>query len=428
MRPHSEPDRLLIADAVRDTARCDLRPGAVAIDRGCIAATGPPVKLQRRFPDAEPCELPGILLMPALVNAHAHLVLSDLGPRPFDGSFTDWLAMVIEQSPREPTAIEAAMKHGIELSQRSGVGWLGDVCPRPEGLGARLVSTLGGVHYLECMGIGALARPRAEALEQAAGELSAAIAPPGEGHLVAGLSPHAPYSAGLAVYRAAGKLARRGRFALCSHVAETPEEIAFTTRGEGPMVDLLKRLDRWDGTIEIPHCHPIDWLEPALAEAPWLLAHCNYIEDHHIALLARHRASVVYCPRASAYFGHPRAGRPAHPYRRLLAAGVNVCLGTDSILCQPPGEPQPLGILPQMRLLFQRDAAPAPLLLAMATTRGLKAMGLDPALATLTPGAPARLMGALFDPADRADALEQVLGDDRAVAWAMDERGQAILR
>jgi cytosine/adenosine deaminase-related metal-dependent hydrolase len=154
-------------------------------------------------------------------------------------------------------------------------------------------------------------------------------------------------------------------------------------------------------------------MAPHLAAAPWLLAHCNYVEDAHLPLLARHRASVVYCPIASAYFGHPRRGFRGsdghHRYRDMLAAGVNVCLGTDSILCQPADETQPHSILAQMRFLFQRDHTDPDTLLAMATTRGLRALGLPARHATLQPGSPARLAAIAIDPADSTDPLRQAL-------------------
>ena len=74
---------------------------------------------------------------------------------------------------------------------------------------------------------------------------------------------------------------------------------------------------------------------------------------------------MAYCPIASAYFGHR-----GHRYRDMLDAGVNVCFGTDSILCQPPDEAEPLGILPQIRFLRRRDGVDSEVLLHMATLAG----------------------------------------------------------
>ncbi len=408
-RPAPQQPRILIAGALRDAVHCCYRPGAIALSNNHILAAGTPEAIRQRYPEAPVTEWPDHIVLPAMVNAHAHLALTHLGPRPFKGRFIDWLMMVMQQAPREAEAVERAIARGVHLSLEAGVGWVGDVCPMPAGIAQRVEAGLGGVLYLECTGIGDRAAQRAGAIPSAAAELSGAMGHLRGENLLPGLSPHAPYSTGAPVYEAAARMHHRYGMPLSTHLAETLEEIEFTTRGEGAMVELLKRIDRWDDRIAIPHCHPVDALESALAAAPWLLAHCNYLEPHHIALLARRGASVVYCPTASAYFGHPHDGHAAHPYRRLLEAGVNVCLGTDSILCQPPDEPEPLGILPQMRLLHQRDGTSPEVLLSMATTRGLRAMQLDPAMATLATGAPARLVAARFDPADPTDPFTQVL-------------------
>ena len=176
----------------------------------------------------------------------------------------------------------------------------------------------------------------------------------------------------------------------------------------GPLAELLRRLGKWDDSMRPAGMHPVDLLAPALRLGSWLLAHCNYVGPAEIQTLASLGASVAYCPKSSAYFGHPRAG--VHPYREMIDAGVNVCLGTDSILCQDPDEPQPLGIWPQMRYLHRRDGTDPYLLLRMATIHGLRALELDEKLATLRVGVPARLTAARVDPRDPSDLLAQALG------------------
>jgi cytosine/adenosine deaminase-related metal-dependent hydrolase len=217
-----------------------------------------------------------------------------------------------------------------------------------------------------------------------------------------GLQPHAPYSAGIELYDAAERAQPRGP--LSTHLAETPEEARFVRSADGPFAELLRRLGKWDDSIRPTGLSPVQLAAPHLGPR-WIAAHCNYVNDADIALLAERGISVAYCPLASEYFGH--AG---HRYRDLLAAGVNVCLGTDSILGQPAGSAQPLGILPALRRLFARDGTHPGVLLEMATTRGLRALQIDDTLGTLRPGAPARLIAVEIDPADPADALAQALG------------------
>ena len=91
----------------------------------------------------------------------------------------------------------------------------------------------------------------------------------------------------------------------------------------------------------------------------------------------------------------------------MLGTGVNVCLGTDSIVCSDPDDPQPLGLLSAMRRLYQRDSTDPDTLLAMATTHGSKALRMGGTFATLR--GQARFACIAIDPDDPADPLKQAL-------------------
>ena len=91
---------------------------------------------------------------------------------------------------------------------------------------------------------------------------------------------------------------------------------------------------------------------------------------------AASRSSVAFCPRSHAFFKHRD-----HPWRRLLAAGVNVCLGTDSLASSPS-----LSVLDEARFLFAQGDADPQTLLAMATRRGARALGLEDVTGDLREG------------------------------------------
>ena len=244
-------------------------------------------------------------------------------------------------------------------------------------------------------------------MEKAARKLQGEWVASGRDEVHWGITPHAPYSAGMRLYDAAARFSQISGCRLTTHLAETVEEIQFVRDGVGPCADLLHDLGKWDVSIKPTGLHPVDWVAPLLKNAHWLLAHCNYVEDSHIALLAKSRASVVYCPLASEYFGHV-----AHRYRDMLEAGVNVCLGTDSILCQPPENTQPLGIWPQMRRLFRRDGTDADTLLTMATVNGMRGLELARIDATFGSGSRSWLASVRIDPNDVTDPLTQALEND----------------
>ncbi len=397
--------------AARDGAGLNLRPASLILRDGVILAVDRPEAIDHGDWGSvqRVIDKPRALLLPALVNAHAHLDLSHIPRQPFEGDFSTWLRGVVAQRPRDDQAIAAAVEHGLALSREAGVGWIGDIAGSVAAANARFQArdnSLPGASYLECFGIGQGQLDGYIALRQRL----ARVMTPSDSLTRLGISPHAPYSVGPALFTAIARLAQAEGFPLTTHLAETRDEVEFIRHGTGPLADMLRALGKFDPSITPQNLSPVEALTPALRLADWLVAHGNEASAADIRILAASRASMVYCPLASEYFGLPK-DRP-HPYRDMLAAGVNVCLGTDGLLCQPAGEPQPLGILPQMRRLYQRDGTDPQTMLRMATINGLTALGFPPHLATLTPGSPARFMLVDINPVNPADPLIQALRSD----------------
>ena len=420
---------IIRAGAARDAAGLFLRPAAVIVVRS--EADGPGTGRVAGILDsrelsasemngAHLIDLPDVLLLPMFVNAHAHLDLTLIGPRPYRSGFTQWVGGVMRDRPRSDESIQRAILDGARASLHSGVASVGDIlgvnptdrspasAQATAGLG-----DVGGVAFVEMFSLSTTREQAREAATICLAQNRHPLASLGGdgGSMLIGVQPHAPYSAGLELYQGAAVAVEsmyvaepRSSSVLSTHLAETMNEDQFVRDASGPFVELLKGLGKWDGSFKPTGRSPIEHLAPALARARWVAAHCNYVSDADIQILARHDVSVAYCPIASAYFGH--AG---HRYRDMVEAGVNVCLGTDSILCQPPGEAQPLGILPQARFLRRRDQADPQLLLKMATINGNRALGGPVGGGTLRVGMPALLAGVRFDPDNPVDPWLQVL-------------------
>ena len=413
------PATIYRAAAIRDAYGHAARPGAIAVRNGRVLAAGQPDDLPRRVVEgARVVERPGELLIPALVNAHVHLDLTGIEPVAFNGNIQDWLQHVMDNRPSEVGPITRAVHRGMRLSAEAGVGYVGDIAGSVPAVEARINApgelTVPGVSYLECLGIG---RDQAERFDEVVDALDRLpFETPVPGHdrgVVLGIQPHAPYSTGKQVYELATKLSHRRIYRLATHLAEWQAELEFIRTGTGPFVDLLKSLGKWDETIKPAGDHPIDWLEPELRRGRWLLAHCNYVDNRHIEILHRTGTGVAYCPEASDYFGHR-----GHRYRDMLEEGVDVCLGTDSMLCEGPAEsvdPQPMSILRQMRYLYQRDGTDPDTLLQMATTNGMLALEFSEADATFRKGAPARFNAIPINDNDSTDALAQALTNRQPV-------------
>jgi len=393
---------VLLAGAVRDAEGVDARPGAVLVECGKVVAAGPPESLPAdAVASARRIDLPGKLLLPAMVNAHTHLELTDLGPQPYDpaGGFVGWVKMLrgIRVSPRQTDSLDESGAPGCHTwatihALHSGIQAVGDIASSQSYAMSLTDCPLDGVFYLEMFGIGSpLDGAALAAIEQ----------------VEVGLQPHAPYSAGPALFYAASRTGRP----VSTHLAETLEEAEFIASGTGPWLDYLQQIGKWDDRFAQHYGHslsPVRWMRPylehAAADGGWLVAHCNYVSDEDIQILADTNTSVAYCPIASEYFGHT-----GHRYRDMLEAGVNVCLGTDSIVCARPDDPQPLGLLSAMRRLYERDAADPDTLLRMATVNGARALRMPGTNATLQPGAPAKFALIDIDPDNEEDALWQAM-------------------
>lgn len=336
-------------------------------------------------------ERTGAVLLPGFVNAHSHLDLTAIGPQPHDqaGGFVPWVNMVRTRRPTDPEQIRAAIRLGVEKSLAGGVVAVGDILgaalgkPTLAGLAELAASPLSGVGFVEIFGIGARADAAIDALETIARELAEW---PTESRIRPGIQPHAPNTVSLPVYEAAVKIAARDGLPISTHLAETPEEREFIAQAAGPQRAMLECMGIWDD-CECAHigkgAHPVAHLAGVLEQRPMLAAHVNDATDEAIDILANARASVAYCPRASAYFGAPEKLGP-HRFQEMLAAGVNVCLGTDSIInLDTPGRISPLD---DARLLARTTDAPARTLLAMLTTRGAFALGLEPSRYTFVSG------------------------------------------
>ncbi len=72
---------------------------------------------------------------------------------------------------------------------------------------------------------------------------------------------------------------------------------------------------------------PVQWLESLGAfDVPFLAAHCVWVDDEDIAILAKHGVTVAHNPASNMKLSSGFA-----PVAKMLDAGVNVALGTDGM-------------------------------------------------------------------------------------------------
>jgi cytosine/adenosine deaminase-related metal-dependent hydrolase len=361
----------------------------------------------RRAPDVD---LGNAAVLPGLVNAHTHLDLTGLrGQVPPGGEFTDWLRAVIRHRRSLSSAqLEADVRTGLAESLAHGTTLLGDI----SGLGfswpVLADSPLRAIVFYELLGLTRTRAHQAWALccDWLRGHPATATCRPG-------LSPHAPYSVRSSLIRATVHLARARHLPLAIHLAETRAEREVLAHHRGPFATFLGDLGVWDpqGLVGSPE----EVLSLTAEADPVLYAHGNYLAP---GTPVPPGATVVYCPRTHAAFGHE-----SHPFRQFLAAGVRVAVGTDSLASNPD-----LDVLAELRFLRRHHPdVPGAVLLQMGTLNGAVALGWDAETGSLTAGKSADLAVVPLPDENGSDAYELVLRSATPVTAVLC-RGQWLRR
>ena len=324
-------------------SRPPIADGAVAVDeRGVIRGVGRRVDLRAagRVVDHQ-----GVL-MPGLVNAHAHLELSGQGLVPGGDGLAPWIrGLLATRRAPDALAVEAAVR---ALMSRGTVA-LADV--GNEGGAAPLARALG----LELL----------ELDERVA--LGGKLSPSRAG---ARITPHSTYTCGESALRQIAA-ATNGRIASI-HVEEDPAEAGFTVEGAGPLAELLAERGVH---FKSPGMRPLGWLDSlGLIGDGTLLVHLNFADDGSLRLAAERRAIAVLCPRSNRHI----TGR-LPPFARMREYNLRVALGTDSLASAPS-----LDLFADLQCLARAGADPTWLLEA-ATAGGAIALG-KTHLGALEPG------------------------------------------
>ena len=417
---------LLRARVVLPVSRPLIGDGAVAIAGNRIQAVGRWKDLRAEH-RGETFDLGDAVLLPGLINAHCHLDYTDLaGEIVPPKSFVDWVqAIVTLKAGWDYSDFAQSWLNGAKMLLRTGTTTVGDIEAVAELLPEVWdVTPLRVVSFLEMLDIKGR-RPPVEIVAAARQKLEAL--PVGRGAV--GLSPHAPYSTSPGLLAASAWVARRKQWIVTTHLAESAEEFEMFMYSRGAMFDWLKRSGRDMG--DCGHGSPVQHVEKAgLAGNNLLAVHVNYLWQDDAARLGRQKASVVHCPRSHAYFRHQR-----FPRRELAEAGVNICLGTDSLasMRKVRGQPLELNMFAEMRALAATTAdLPPETILRMATSQAARALGCAGKIGELSEHSLADLIVIPFAGKEN-DAYEAVLqhaGDVTAAMidgqWAMAPPGEQL--
>jgi aminodeoxyfutalosine deaminase len=393
--------------------------GAIVISGERIAEIGPWRSVSKNF-HGNVIDLGEMALLPGLINAHCHLDYTTMvGQFPVPGLFSDWLKLITtSKSQFSYSDYAESWLKGAKMLLRNGTTTVGDVESVPELLPEVVETTpLRVISFLEMTGIRSRRQPKS-ILQEAVKHVEEL----GTLGFFGGLSPHAPYSTLPELLCLSAKLARKRKWLLSIHVAESNQEFEMFTQGEGQMFDWLRRSER-----DMSDCglgSPVQHLERCSALGRNLLAiHVNYLAKGDAALLARRQVSVVHCPRSHSYFRHD-----PFPYETLLKAGVNICLGTDSLasVYQRRHQSLELNLFEEMRTFASNEPSVSPRrILEMVSRNPARGLGSKGKLGELSKSAYADIIGVPFT-GKSSEIHEAILHHDRHVAMSMIKGQWAI--
>lgn len=365
---NSDPDLVIEARWV-----IPVRPGgvvmehaAVIVHNGRIEAILPISEARQRCNAKETIRLPEHALLPGLINAHTHAAMTLMRGLADDRPLMDWLGNHIWPAEGQVLS-ERFVRDGTLLAcaemLKGGVTTFNDMYFFPEA--AAEAVNLSGMRA--ALGLVVLDFPSpyaADADDYLNKGFAARDALRGHPRITTCLAPHAPYTVNDRIFNKVLTYADQLSANIHLHLHETHHEIE---QGEAQYgMRPMRRLT-----------------ELGLMGPNVLAAHCVHMTPIEIETLALQGAHVAHCPGSNLKLGSGIA-----PVAQMLAAGINVALGSDGAASN-----NRLDMFAEMRLAAllakasgDAEVLPAMQVLEMATINGARALGMDDNIGSLEHG------------------------------------------
>lgn len=317
-------------------------------------------------------------LIPGLINSHTHAAMNLFRGLADDLSLMDWLENHIW--PAEAEHVNEAFVHtGTELAIaemiRSGTTCFNDMYFFPD-VTARVAADAGirasvGLILIDFPTV--WANNSEEYIDK-----GLAVFDHYKGHklIKTAFAPHAPYTVSDEPLKQIRTLADELDLGVHMHIHETAFEVnqAEKNSGQRPLARL----------------NDLGLLTPSLQAV-----HMTQLLDDEIDLLAASGSHVVHCPKSNM-----KLASGICPVDRLLKAGINVALGTDSSSSNNNldmfGEMHMTALLAKIGTM-DATVAPAEQVLQMATINGARALGMEEITGSLEVGKFADIVAVNFD-------------------------------
>lgn len=287
-----------------DRHRSTYQSGSVVFQDGRLAFVGPDEAYSVQ-PDDLVCDARGHLVMPGLINAHTHSVLSLTRGVADELHWNDWIGRILEFDGR-------ASDEDVLLASRlacadlllNGVTTIADRYGPLDAEATGLVSS--GIRAAVCSSI---TDRSGESGMRSAIEMIEALGTSPQKRVFACLGPHATDTCGPDTMRWVARQAERFGAQIHLHVAQSQEEA--------------------DLALHRGYPGAVAYMEDCGVIGPHVLAtHCIYVNDDDLMRLARSGTRVAHCPSSNIKLEARTA-----PIRRMRELGIKIGVGNDCASC-----------------------------------------------------------------------------------------------
>ena len=351
-----------------DAQRRLIDDGAVAVRGQNIVGVGKRVDIEKQFQARQRLDRPDAILMPGLINTHAHAAMSLFRGLADDLRLQNWLQNYIfpaEAKNVTPDFVLWGARLACLEMMLSGTTTFVDMyyfedrvaqAVKEAGMRGVLGETVLRFKSPDAATPQDALRFTEKFLQQYRGDPLVVAAP----------APHAVYTNDDSTLKAARQLADKYHAPLVIHVSETKQEN--------------------DDLLKARNLTPTRLLESlGVLDGPTIAAHGVWLDDNDIRILKAHGTGIAHCPSSNMKLASGVA-----PVVKLLAQGVPVGLGTDG----PAGSNNDFDLMEEMNLAadLQKVTAkdptviPAQRAVEMATILGARVAGLDRLTGSLEAG------------------------------------------
>src|SRR6204780_4198361 len=356
-----------------DSQRRVIEDGAVAIRGDSIVAVGPRAEIESRFEAAQTIDARGALVLPGLINGHAHAAMSLFRGLADDLALDEWLQKYIfpaEARNVTPDFVEWGTRLGVLEMLRGGITTYADMYYF-EDVVARVTKDAGMRGVLGETIIDFPAPDNKTPAEAFAYTQKYLDHWKGDPLIIAAVAPHSIYTCSEKTLQDAAALARRNSSPILIHVAEARFELEQSGARHGAT--------------------PVAYLERAGILGPDVVgAHCVWVDQADIATLAHFNVGCIYNPSSNM-----KTAAGVMPVPEMLASGEPIGLATDGAASnnnQDLFEEMDLAAKLQKVARMDPRVLPAKQVVELATINGARALHMEKMIGSLESGKKADLI------------------------------------